>query len=87
MRNTLMTIAAVLSLSTAAFATEAPPAGLQPVAATNGDRVVCHYSVHEGVFIRKTICKTQSQWIRDRRNAQNDFSTFQKRTYSAPFGK
>ena len=87
MRNTLMTIAAVLTLSTAAYAGEAPMATAQPIAATSNDRVVCHYAVHDGVLIRKPICKRQADWNRDRRTERNDFAIFQNRTYVLPFGK
>jgi len=82
-----MTIAATLVLSATAFAVEAQTVTAQPIAADSGDRVVCHYAVHDGVLVRKPICKTQVQWNRDRRMAQDDFATFQKRTYVLPFGK
>jgi len=82
------TIAAGLTLiSTAAFADSADPMTAQPAAAVSSPsgRIVCHYMVHDGVFIKKPVCKSQEQWNRDRRESQRDFATFQMRTYSAPF--
>lgn len=81
------TIAAGLMLiSTAAFADSADPMTAQPAAATmTASKVVCHYMVHDGIFIKKPVCKTTEQWNRDRRESQRDFATFQMRTYSAPF--
>lgn len=88
MRNLSLTVAAgLLLISTAAFADSAEPMTAQPASATTtpSNKVVCHYMVHDGVFIKKPVCKTLEQWNRDRREAQRDFATFQMRTYSAPF--
>jgi len=87
MRNLSLTVATgLLLISTGAFADSADPMTAQPASATmSTDKVVCHYMVHDGVFIKKPVCKTQEQWNRDRRESQRDFATFQMRTYSAPF--
>ena len=87
MRKISMTVAAgLLLVSTGAIADGADPMTAQPAAATaTPDKIICHYMVHEGVFIKKPVCKTQEQWNRDRRESQRDFATFQMRTYSAPF--
>lgn len=88
MRNTMITLAAglLLSVSSAALADDTTVTA-QPAAATDSGKLVCHYNVHQGVLVRKPVCKTQSQWDRDRREDQRNFATFQMRTYSAPFTK
>ena len=87
MRIFSLSIAAGLLVSTAALADSTEPVTAQPAAAVTkaSDRIVCHYMIHDGVFIKKPVCKTLEQWNRDRREAQRDFATFQMRTYSAPF--
>jgi len=88
MRNTIITLAAglLLSVSSAALADDGAVSA-QPAAVSDSNKLVCHYNVHQGVLVRKAVCKTQSQWDRDRRESQRDFATFQMRTYSAPFRK
>lgn len=85
MRNTIFAFAAGFAFVATAALADDVSVSAQQVSAT--DRVVCHYTVHDGVLIRKPICKKQGEWDRVRRDHQQDFATFQRRTYSAPFGK
>lgn len=90
MRNTIMTLAAglALSLSTAAFADDAQQPTAQPVSVTTGsERLICHQFVHDGMLLRSNTCKTKKQWDEQRRREEYDFSDFQNRTYTHPFGK
>ena len=92
MRTTIMTLAAgiALSLSTAAFADDPQQPAAQPVsvsASANSERLICHLFVHQGMLLRSNVCKTQKQWDEQRRREEYDFSDFQNRTYTHPFGK
>jgi hypothetical protein len=91
MRNTIMTLAAglALSLSTAALADDAQQPMAQPVSVTTADsgKLICHTFIHEGMLLKSNVCKTQKQWDEQRHQDQYEFSDFQNRTFSHPFGK
>lgn len=89
MRTTIFTLAAgiALSLSTAALADDPQAPAPQPVAVASSDQLICHHFVHQGMLLKSNDCKTQKQWDAQRRSEERDFDTFQRRTYSAPFGK
>lgn len=85
MHSTLLTVAAgvFLSVSTAALAGDTTVTA-QPVSTTNQDKIVCHFQAHEGGLIRRPVCKTQSEWDRERRDNERDLATYQNRSYSTP---
>ncbi len=50
-------------------------------------KLICHQFIHEGMLLKSNVCKTQRQWDEQRHQDQYDFSDFQHRTFSHPFGK
>jgi hypothetical protein len=88
MRTTIMTLAAALTLSTAAFADDPQQPAAQPVSVTtSSERLICHQFIHQGMLLKSNVCKTQKQWDDQRRREEYDFADFQNRTYTHPFGK
>ena len=80
MRKTVLTIAALVALAApcAAQPHDAPPAvasgGAQP-----GEPLICHYYYYDGSLLRRPICKTEHEWIRERIRQQADVMAFQLR--------
>lgn len=75
---------AALSLSAAAYASQAPTsASTQPASATNDEqKIVCRYMGHEGTVMPKPVCATQYVWDKERRRQQRELADFQRRSYT-----
>jgi len=82
-----LSLGTVLLLSASAFADPASAPAAQPAAASNKDRLICHYFVHEGMLLKTSQCKTQQAWDLDRENYERQIATIQYRSYSHPPGK
>jgi hypothetical protein len=85
MRSTMFALAAgvLLSLSTAAIAGDTDVTA-QPVSAADPHAVVCRPMVHEGVVLRKRICRTRAEWTHQREEDERSFATYQLQSYVLP---
>jgi hypothetical protein len=71
--------AAALALLAPAAALAESPAPAIVAAGAQGQPLVCRYYYHEGQVIRRPVCKTEHEWIRDRLREQQDISQYQLR--------
>ncbi len=74
-----------LSLSAAAFASEAQTENAQQASASNDEqKIVCHYQTHQGIVLAKPICASQYAWDKERRRQQRELADYQIRADSMP---
>ena len=57
--------------------------GVQPVAANNGEKLICHHPVHEGTVLPQEVCLTAKAWERIRLREQKNVSDWQMHGYQA----
>jgi hypothetical protein len=57
--------------------------GTRPVAATGGEKLICHHPVHEGTVLPQEVCLTERAWERIRLRTQKNVSDWQMHGYQA----
>ena len=79
MRTMILVLVPTLALL-APLSTQADPApAVESAAARPGEALICRYFYHEATLIRRPICKTEHQWIRNRLQQQAGIIAFQQR--------
>ena len=85
MRTIIVATAVVLFMPAAALS-DPPAPQVESAGVHAGEPLICHYYYHEGSLVRRPICKTERQWVRDRLRAQTEVSDFQLRALRAAAG-
>ena len=78
--RTIFLAAAIAVLAPAAASADPPTPQIESAGSHAGEPLICHYYYHEGSLIRRPICKTERQWIRERLRQQAEVSRFQLRS-------
>jgi len=73
----MVAAAVALAMPTAALA-ETKPA-VESAAAQPGQHLICQYMYYNGGVVRRSICKTEHEWIRSRIRQEAEVRDFQIR--------
>ena len=68
-----------LLLSALAHADERTSSGLQPAAASDQNGMICMSYYHEGMLIRRPICKTAETWASEKARTRREVLEYQER--------
>ena len=80
MRGFIFAVASYAALSMPSLAAVADPGSMQPAGYDPSKQIVCIYSVHEGILIRRPDCRTAHAWASEKERKRQDFRMFQLRT-------
>ena len=77
--RTIILAAAVALLTPAAALADPPAPAVESAGAHSGESLICRYYYFDGQVIRRPVCKTDRQWVRERLREQADLNAFQLR--------
>ena len=72
-------VSLLVGFSAHALEAEAPKETIEAIALKDPDRVLCSYFYHEGVVIRRPLCKSAREWYADREQERRDITDLQLR--------